>query len=209
MRVAVVRRSPARSRRLDGPPVGVGGAAARERRLRHAATTSTSTRARSGSFRRSAPRPAMFRRDGRRRLALLAGPARRAPAPTSTAARPTGSRCRSLCPAKLFWSVTVYDAETRSQIQTDQSKAALRSLFELEDLGAARRVDLYFGPKPPDGQRRRVDQDAPRTGLVRLLPHLWPGGGRLRRQLAAPATSKPSERSVHTTGGQQSTGAPT
>src|SRR6202012_465325 len=29
-------------------------------------------------------------------------------------------------PDKLFWSVTVYDAATRSQIQTDQGKAALR-----------------------------------------------------------------------------------
>src|SRR5262249_53558008 len=37
-------------------------------------------------------------------------------------------------PAKLFWSVTVYDAETRCEIQTEQAKAALRSLFELKDL---------------------------------------------------------------------------
>jgi hypothetical protein len=29
-------------------------------------------------------------------------------------------------PQKLFWSVTVYDSATRSQIQTDQDKAALR-----------------------------------------------------------------------------------
>ena len=35
-------------------------------------------------------------------------------------------------PGKLFWSLTVYDAETRSQIRTDQNKAALRSLFELD-----------------------------------------------------------------------------
>src|SRR4029077_9954993 len=30
-------------------------------------------------------------------------------------------------PCQLFWSVTVYDAETRSQVQTAQQKAALRS----------------------------------------------------------------------------------
>lgn len=29
-------------------------------------------------------------------------------------------------PAKLFWSVTVYDTQTRSEIQTDQGHAALR-----------------------------------------------------------------------------------
>src|SRR5262249_27726848 len=32
-------------------------------------------------------------------------------------------------PAGLFWSVTVYDAATRSEIKTAQDKAALRSLF--------------------------------------------------------------------------------
>jgi hypothetical protein len=31
-------------------------------------------------------------------------------------------------PGKLFWSVTVYDAEARSQVQTDRDKAALRSI---------------------------------------------------------------------------------
>ncbi len=48
-------------------------------------------------------------------------------------------------PGKLFWSVTVYDAETRSQIQTKQKKAALRSLFELKDL-SGKAADLHFGP---------------------------------------------------------------
>jgi hypothetical protein len=54
-------------------------------------------------------------------------------------------------PGKLFWSVTVYDAETRSQIQTDQEKAALRSLFEVKDRSGTA-VDLYFAPKAPSGQ---------------------------------------------------------
>ena len=39
-------------------------------------------------------------------------------------------------PNKLFWSITVYDAETRSEILTDQNKAALRSMFELADVPA-------------------------------------------------------------------------
>jgi hypothetical protein len=41
--------------------------------------------------------------------------------------------------------VTVYDSQTRSMIQTDQNKAALRSLFELKDKSGSS-VDLYFGP---------------------------------------------------------------
>jgi hypothetical protein len=55
-------------------------------------------------------------------------------------------------PQKLFWSVTVYDAETRSQIQTDQDKAALRSLVELKDVPKSGTTDLYFGPSAPAGK---------------------------------------------------------
>jgi hypothetical protein len=52
-------------------------------------------------------------------------------------------------PAKLFWSITIYDPDTRSEIITDQGKAALRSLFELKGKAGSSSVDLYFGPNPP------------------------------------------------------------
>jgi hypothetical protein len=58
-------------------------------------------------------------------------------------------------PGRLFWSVTVYDAATRSEIKTAQGKAALRSMFELKDTGDAKSIDLYFGPKAPSGQESR------------------------------------------------------
>jgi hypothetical protein len=54
-------------------------------------------------------------------------------------------------PAKLFWSLTIYDPETRSEIVTDQGKAALRSLFELKGKTSSQRIDLYFGPAAPAG----------------------------------------------------------
>jgi hypothetical protein len=54
-------------------------------------------------------------------------------------------------PAKLFWSVTVYDARTRSEIRTGQDKAALRSMFELAGLPAGKPARLRFGPQPPAG----------------------------------------------------------
>jgi hypothetical protein len=66
-------------------------------------------------------------------------------------------------PNRLFWSVTVYDAETRSQIQTDQAKAALRSLFELKDL-KGESVDLYFGPDAPAGREGRWIKTTPGKG---------------------------------------------
>jgi hypothetical protein len=67
-------------------------------------------------------------------------------------------------PGKLFWSVTVYDAQTRSQVQTDQGKAALRSLFELKDAASSQSVDLYFGPSPPAGQAARWIKTTPNNG---------------------------------------------
>ena len=59
--------------------------------------------------------------------------------------------------------MTVYDAETRSQIQTDQGKAALRSLFELKDVSGSA-VDLYFGPNAPSGQEGRWIKTLPGRG---------------------------------------------
>lgn len=52
-------------------------------------------------------------------------------------------------PNRLFWSVTAYDAQTRSEVQSDQNKAALRSLFELKDVSKTEPTELYFGPTAP------------------------------------------------------------
>lgn len=64
-------------------------------------------------------------------------------------------------PAKLFWSVTVYDAQTRSQIQTDQDNAVLSSLHGLagEDT-----VELHFGPTAPPGAEDRWIKTTPDRG---------------------------------------------
>jgi hypothetical protein len=69
-------------------------------------------------------------------------------------------------PQKLFWSITVYDAETRSEIVTDQRLAALRSLVELtpERVGDADHVDLYFGPEPGDAPEGRWVKTSPGRG---------------------------------------------
>lgn len=67
-------------------------------------------------------------------------------------------------PHRLFWSVTVYDTATRSQIVTDQGKAALRSLFELKDQAAGEALDLYFGPEAPAGGEGRWIQTRPGRG---------------------------------------------
>jgi hypothetical protein len=68
-------------------------------------------------------------------------------------------------PHRLFWSVTVYDAQTRSEIQTDQGKAALRSLFELKArIGDSSPVDLFFGPTAPAGDAGQWIKTIPGKG---------------------------------------------
>jgi hypothetical protein len=67
-------------------------------------------------------------------------------------------------PAKLFWSVTVYDADTRSQIQTDQGKAALRSLFELKNASPSVPTELHFGPSALAGHEDRWIKTIPGKG---------------------------------------------
>jgi hypothetical protein len=67
-------------------------------------------------------------------------------------------------PAVLFWSVTAYDASTRSQIQADQNKAALRSLIDLKDKSRDSTLDLFFGPTPPVGKEGQWIQTIPGRG---------------------------------------------
>jgi hypothetical protein len=66
-------------------------------------------------------------------------------------------------PGKLFWSVTVYDTATRSQVQTPQNKAALRSLFELKNADGFA-AELFFGPTPPRGGEDHWIQTIPGKG---------------------------------------------
>jgi hypothetical protein len=67
-------------------------------------------------------------------------------------------------PAKLFWSITVYDPDTRSEIVTDQGKAALRSLFELKDVSKTQPTELYFGPTAPQGHENQWIKTIPNKG---------------------------------------------
>jgi hypothetical protein len=67
-------------------------------------------------------------------------------------------------PGKLFWSVTVYDAHTRSQIQTGQAKAVISSLFDFPDTAGDDSVDLFFGPTAPAGHQDQWIQTNPGAG---------------------------------------------
>jgi len=67
-------------------------------------------------------------------------------------------------PGNLFWSATVYDAYTRSEIATDQERAAVRSLFEKPHANADGSYDLYFGPKAPAGKEGQWVKTIPGKG---------------------------------------------
>lgn len=67
-------------------------------------------------------------------------------------------------PASLFWSVTCYDSQTRSEVVADQGQAALRSLFEDLSPAGAGEVDLWFGPRQPPGTEGRWLQTVPGRG---------------------------------------------
>ncbi|MGY8665835.1 DUF1254 domain-containing protein [Bradyrhizobium sp. UFLA05-109] len=67
-------------------------------------------------------------------------------------------------PGKLFWSITVYDTQTRSQVQTDQDRGALRSMFELSDIKGTVPADLFFGPDAPQGNESHWIKTPPGRG---------------------------------------------
>jgi len=67
-------------------------------------------------------------------------------------------------PASLFWSVTCYDAQTRSELNAEQGRAALRSLFEDIAPAGVGSVDLYFGPARPAEAGDRWIQTVPGRG---------------------------------------------
>ena len=77
-------------------------------------------------------------------------------------------------PAGLFWSVTVYDTQTRSEVQAEQQRAALRSL--IEDLsGDGKSVELHFGPTQPAGAEGRWLQTVPGRGWFAYFRIYGPG----------------------------------
>jgi hypothetical protein len=63
-------------------------------------------------------------------------------------------------PAQQFWSVTLYDVDTRCFVDNRQRKADLSSRMDLVK-NADGSVDLYFAPKPPPGKDKNWIQTVP------------------------------------------------
>jgi hypothetical protein len=55
-------------------------------------------------------------------------------------------------PVDNFWAVTMYDTQTRSQLQTSNPYPSLGSQSKGLKKNADGSYDLYFGPKAPEGK---------------------------------------------------------
>ncbi|MGA7689272.1 MAG: DUF1214 domain-containing protein, partial [Jiangellales bacterium] len=54
-------------------------------------------------------------------------------------------------PVKDFWAVTIYDTQTRSQLQTDQQFPTVGSQDKGMKANPDGSYDIYFGPTAPEG----------------------------------------------------------
>jgi hypothetical protein len=72
-------------------------------------------------------------------------------------------------PVKDFWSVIVYDTQTRSMLQTDQQFPSVSSQGKDVKINADGSVDVYFGPTPPAGREHNWVQTVPGKGWFMIL----------------------------------------
>ena len=79
-------------------------------------------------------------------------------------------------PAKDFWSVLVYDTQTRSMLQTDQRFPSLGSQKEDLVVNDDTSVDVWFGPEPPAGHEGNWIQTIPGKGWFGILRLYGPLG---------------------------------
>ena len=64
-------------------------------------------------------------------------------------------------PVNDFWAVTMYDTQTRSQLQTDQQFPTLGSQDKGVETNADGSLDIYFAPEAPAGHEKNWLQTIP------------------------------------------------
>lgn len=64
-------------------------------------------------------------------------------------------------PVANFWSIIVYDAQTRSMLPTSQPGSTLSSVFGGLEQNADGSTDIYFGPKAPKGKEKNWLETTP------------------------------------------------
>ena len=76
-------------------------------------------------------------------------------------------------PAKEFWSVTVYDAETRSLLQNGQPKPSI-STYDRPEENPDGSIDIYFGPSAPVGKEKNWVKTLPGKGWFTYIRFYGP-----------------------------------
>lgn len=80
-------------------------------------------------------------------------------------------------PAKNFWSIVVYDNQTRSMLQTNQQFPSVNSRKTDLATNPDTSVDIFFAPKPPPGKESNWIQTVDNKGwntILRLYGPLQP-----------------------------------
>jgi hypothetical protein len=80
-------------------------------------------------------------------------------------------------PAKAFWSLIVYDPQTRSMLQTDHPFPSVSSQTEGLAISSDGSVDIHFGPSAPLGKASNWIETVPGKGwccCLRLYSPLEP-----------------------------------
>jgi hypothetical protein len=72
-------------------------------------------------------------------------------------------------PVKTFWSVIVYDTQTRSMLQTDRRFPSVSSQKKDLQVNADGSVDVWFGPKAPRGKESNWVQTIPGKSWFMIL----------------------------------------
>ncbi len=72
-------------------------------------------------------------------------------------------------PQSRFWSVMVYDRQTRSMLQTDQARPDVGSQSGSVETNPDGSTDIYFGPTAPEGMADNWLQTVPGKGWWTIL----------------------------------------
>ena len=83
----------------------------------------------------------------------------------------------SKVPAKDFWSLVVYDTQTRSELQTGNPFPSLNNKRNAIEENPDGSVDVYFGPKAPKGKEKNWIETVPGKSwfvILRLYGPLEP-----------------------------------
>ena len=81
-------------------------------------------------------------------------------------------------PAKDFWSLVIYDMQTRSLLQTDQQFPSVGSQKKGIIINDDKSVDVYFGPNAPAGKENNWVQTVPGKSwfvILRYMDRCSPG----------------------------------